>query len=81
MTTVTSVMDQPSTWVQMNAAMRHRHKNNDERLGQAYFNALYFAWPEVADLVSGTEADPFYADDFKDPRFEKFFDVIMPYFT
>ena len=72
--------DQPSTWDQMNAAMRHRHANNPERLGQAYFNALVLAWPEVAELVRDTSADPFYADDFKDPRMRAFFDAIGPYF-
>lgn len=73
--------DQPSTWPEMLAAMRDRYEKNDERLGQAHFNALVIAWPEVAETVRGTMGDPFYADSFKDPRMERFFDLVMPYFV
>jgi hypothetical protein len=52
----------------------------DWRLGQAYFNALLIIWPEVAELVRATDADPFYADRMHDPKMQRFFDVIMPYF-
>lgn len=80
--TIAPAFDQPSTWPQMEAAMRDRYLNiSDERLGQAYFNALAIAWPEVAETVRGTMGDPFYAESFADPRMQRFFDMIMPYFV
>lgn len=79
---LTAIADQPSTWDEMVAEMRHRHldKMGEERLGQAYFNALGIAWPELAELVRGTMADPFYAESFDDIRMIRFFDMIVPYF-
>jgi len=78
--TLAFAFDQPSTWNEMRAAMSDRFRDNNERVGQAYFNALVIAWPEVAELVRGTMADPFYAEDMKDPRMARFFDVVTPYF-
>jgi phage tail tape-measure protein len=69
------------TWNELLARMRKRHAQSDERLGQAYFNVLYAAEPELADMVRATDADPFYADSLKDERVEKFFDEIHPYFV
>lgn len=70
------------TWAELLQKMRERHAqtNSVERLGQAYFNVLFKAEPEIADMVRGTEADPFYADDLNDPRVSKFFDAVFPYF-
>lgn len=33
------------------------------RLGQWAFALLYKSHPEIADAISGTDADPFYRDD------------------
>lgn len=32
------------------------------RLGQTYFNHLYFNRPDIAERIRSTEADPFYSD-------------------
>lgn len=42
-----------------------------QRKGQSAFNALYKEYPQVADKVRGTPADPFYDDD-KLPEFWEF---------
>lgn len=80
--TVTAVADVPSTWSEVEAYMRNFYQTapGDWRLGQAYFNALFLIYPEVAELVRGTEADPFYVDRMNDPRMKEFFDAIVPYF-
>lgn len=75
----------PATWPEVKAYMQRHYQfgtnqDKDYRLGQAYFNALYEIYPEVADLIRGTPADPFYAQVFTDRRFELFFDTIIPYF-
>lgn len=79
---VVDLPDVPTTWSEMEAAMRKRFQDKfpAERIGQAYFNALEHTHPELAELVRGTSADPFHAGGIKDPRMQKFFDVIMPYF-
>lgn len=81
--TAIDVPDVPVTWSEMEAAMRKRFQDKfpTERLGQAYFNALEHSHPELAELVRGTSADPFHASGIKDPRVQKFFDTIIPYFT
>lgn len=45
-------------------------RNRSWRLGQTYFNVLYFdLWdPELADEIRGESLDPFY-DDSKIPQF------------
>lgn len=51
------------------------------RLGQAYFNALYEIYPEVADLIVGTLDDPFYnGRSLEDISMTRFFEAIMGYF-
>ena len=82
MTNLAPAFDQPNTWSAMEAAMRDRFLNiSGERLGQAYFNALFIAWPEVAETVRGTMGDPFYAESFADPRMQRFMDMVRPYFV
>lgn len=78
---VAPAFDQPNTWDQMLAAMRERMANNDERVGQAAFNALDQAWPDLAELVRGTQADPFHAESVHDPRYGMFIAFILPYFV
>jgi hypothetical protein len=41
------------------------------RLGQIQFNTLYECYPEVADAIRDTPADPFYKET------EKFWDAIL----
>lgn len=81
----TTLPDVPSTWPEVEAYMRRHYQLNvascsTYRLGQAYFNALCEIYPEVAELVRGTMADPFYADRVHDERMVLFFDTIIPYF-
>lgn len=38
-------------------------KNNSFRVGQIYFNILYECRPDLADLICGTELDPFHKDE------------------
>jgi len=33
------------------------------RYGQAFFNALYELFPNIADSIRGSNIDPFYRDD------------------
>lgn len=73
----------PVTWGEVLQYMRLHYRETilSQRMGQAYFNALKSIYPEVAEIVRESDADPFYADDPKDPRMVKFFDVIIPYFA
>lgn len=79
---MTDLPDVPTTWSEMEAYMRKYFQDNfpNQRIGQAYFNALYQTHPDLADLVRGTSADPFQASGIKDPRMAKFFETIIPYF-
>lgn len=38
-------------------------RGGEQRMGQALFNALHDLSPELADLIRGTDVDPFYNDD------------------
>ena len=46
------------------AAQERRIRNPQERVGQSYFNALYFDGidPEFADAIRGGPLDPFHID-------------------
>ena len=44
----------------------------DERFGQRCFNVLFILDPELAEMIRGTNADPFYAETMTDPRFFRF---------
>lgn len=78
---LTAMAELPVTWIEVYDYM-HLHflgvyaNVKSYRKGQAYFNALYEIYPEVADLIRGTDADPFYTDN----RLAAFYDAIMPYF-
>lgn len=52
----------------------------NQRYGQAMFNRLMELYPEIADTVRGTMADPFYATSGNDDRVKRFWDTILPYF-
>lgn len=41
----------------------YQRENPAQRVGQAYFNGLHEVYPELADAIRGTYADPFYNDD------------------
>lgn len=41
----------------------YRRSHPEQRVGQAYFNALHQHFPQVADAIRGTDNDPFYRDD------------------
>ncbi len=71
----------PVTWHELLGGMRsYWSKNRHLRLGQAYFIYLESVYPDLSELVRGSSADPFYADEMNDVRMERFFDVIQPYF-
>jgi len=36
---------------------------DNQRIGQAVFNALHSIDPEIADIVRGSALDPFYEDE------------------
>jgi hypothetical protein len=57
----------------VNTATNMMHEHPTWRTGQAYFNALYTLYPEVADAVRATDADPFYQDS----RLDAFFEAIL----
>jgi len=48
-------------------------QNPEQRKGQAYFNALWFTYPDLADKVRGSHRDPFYNDD----RMPEFLDFVL----
>lgn len=50
-----------STFVQTAETVKGR--TPDWRMGQTYFNVLSQVRPDLAELVRGTELDPFYQDD------------------
>lgn len=76
----TAHANQPSTWNEMVDVMFRRRLTHNERMGQAFFNALYDSWPELADLVRATDCDPFYVDAMDDPRMVAFLNFIAAYF-
>lgn len=52
-------------------------ENPHIRIGQALFNVLYENYPELADLVRNTDADPFNANSYSDLRIQRFYDKIV----
>jgi hypothetical protein len=53
-----------------------RGRETGERYGQAMFNQLTIARPELAAQVRGTDRDPFYVSRLDDPRWDKFVEHI-----
>ena len=45
-------------------------KHEDYRWGQAFFNALYMLFPDVANSIRATDKDPFYNNDKVDKCIE-----------
>ena len=85
MKTAVATPDIPVTWAEMLAFMDRHYRDGlerdaDYRPGQAYFNALYEVYPEIADLVRTTDADPFYAHHKSDGRFILFLETISSFF-
>lgn len=39
------------------------YQENDERMGQSYFNALSVIRPDIAEKIQGTNCDAFYDND------------------
>jgi|GEM_PF-3935375 hypothetical protein len=56
-----------------NALNRHRNW----RYGQALFNVLFDMYPNSANKVRGTNADPFYAKNTKSPQVGEFMDFLF----
>lgn len=52
-----------SEWVLYAYAYNRQH--SEQRLGQAFFNALYEIRPELADSIRATPFDPFYNNDIE----------------
>jgi hypothetical protein len=50
-------------WVQLHEGARNHVTFLDNRIGQAYFNALYKIRPDIANAISATENDPYYVND------------------
>jgi hypothetical protein len=71
----------PTTWPDLEREFRRLAIYRDWRIGQAAFNTLNEFYPEIADMIHGTSADPFYAESARDPRYSAFLDAVMPYFV
>lgn len=41
---------------------RYMHINPQQRRGQAHFNVLYIGHPSIANMIVGSEIDPFHDD-------------------
>lgn len=41
---------------------RYMRLNPQQRRGQAHFNVLYIGHPSIANMIRGSEIDPFYDD-------------------
>lgn len=54
-------------------AAKARKKNPELRKGQSLFNQLWVDYPELADSIRTTSADPFY----NDKRLPEFFAMIL----
>lgn len=63
-------------WDSYNRHMDPRFKGV-YRKGQALFNALFVAAPILADMIRGTDTDPFYRDD-RIPAFCKQLGIVEP---
>lgn len=59
---------------QIKSAQFAPYKKPDIRVGQYLFNYLYQINPDLADLIRGTENDPFYLDN--DDRISKFWKFV-----
>jgi hypothetical protein len=46
------------------------------RYGQAMFNHLLEVRPDLAETVRGTDKDPFYVQELKDPKWDRFVEYI-----
>lgn len=65
-------------WITLKkAAFEEIEAHPDIRIGQALFNVLYEYFPELANTVRATDADPFEAKEYTDPRVTKFYDKIV----
>ena len=60
-----------------NAAFKEVEKYPFIRIGQALFNILCDGFPELAESVSGTTADPFQCKNYTDQRIKNFYDKIV----
>lgn len=59
-----SIQTQPEQFGKLLRSMTdYRDDHQEQRQGQAYFNALYQEYPEIADRIRTTPADPFYRDE------------------
>lgn len=62
--------------IKINRIAEKFHEHDNQRKGQAYFNALHAVRPDLANYIRGTRADPFYQnfDNYGQP--EVFFQFI-----
>jgi hypothetical protein len=54
----------------------YKSANPFQRYGQAMFNHLVTVRPDLAEMVRGTNCDPFYCLSQTEPRFDKFTNFI-----
>lgn len=59
------------------ANMAYGHMGQRLRYGQIAFNMLNDVRPELASLIRGTEADPYYCDRTREPEFQNFIDFLQ----
>lgn len=54
--------------------------NNDWRYGQSLFNAAHQLYPEFANHIRSTDADPFYVADNNHPAVAKFWQELVEFY-
>ncbi|AXH67219.1 hypothetical protein SEA_WOFFORD_279 [Streptomyces phage Wofford] len=50
----------------------YQNDNDEQRYGQFCFNRVARVRPDIAQTLTGTPCDPFYANDNNDPRIHRF---------
>lgn len=61
----------------LNESAKQRIERENQRPGEALFNALVENYPAAAKLIAGTSADPFYRND----KISQFWNALNEYNT
>lgn len=60
---ITALREKEMTLYEFHNKVEERVKTTGERKGQAAFNLLHEIRPELANMIRGTDADPFYTHE------------------
>jgi hypothetical protein len=58
-------------------ALEYAAEHPEQRLGQAFCNALHYFAPDVREVIMNTDADPFYEEAALGPRMKAFHAAVM----